>query len=97
MQREGLRVVVGLGKTGLSCVRFLRTLGYQVAVNDTRLTPPNLAELQAEFPEVEVSLGQLDEALLLRAHEIVTSPGISINEPALLSARINAGISASGY
>jgi UDP-N-acetylmuramoylalanine--D-glutamate ligase len=96
IQREGLRVVVGLGKTGLSCVRFLRALGYQVAVNDTRLTPPNLAELQAEFPEVEVSLGQLDEALLLRAHEIITSPGISINEPILLSARINAGISVIG-
>ncbi|MDO9177354.1 MAG: UDP-N-acetylmuramoyl-L-alanine--D-glutamate ligase [Agitococcus sp.] len=96
IQREGLRVVVGLGKTGLSCVRFLRALGYQVAVNDTRLTPPNLAELNAEFPEVEVSLGRLDEALLLRAQEIITSPGISINEPELLSARVNAGISVIG-
>lgn len=96
IQREGLRVVVGLGKTGLSCVRFLRALGYQVAVNDTRLAPPNLAELNAEFPEVEVSLGQLDEALLLRAQEIITSPGISINEPELLSVRVNAGISVIG-
>lgn len=96
IQREGLRVVVGLGKTGLSCVRFLRARGYQVAVNDTRLTPPNLAELNAEFPEVEVSLGRLDEALLLRAQEIITSPGISINEPELLSARVDAGISVIG-
>lgn len=96
IQREGLRVVVGLGKTGLSCVRFLRARGYQVAVNDTRLTPPNLTELNAEFPEVEVSLGRLDETLLLRAQEIITSPGISINEPELLSARVNAGISVIG-
>lgn len=96
IQREGLRVVVGLGKTGLSCVRFLRARGYQVAVNDTRLTPPNLAELNAEFPEVEVSLGRLDEALLLCAQEIITSPGISINEPELLSARVDAGISVIG-
>jgi UDP-N-acetylmuramoylalanine--D-glutamate ligase len=66
-------------------------LGYKVAVNDTRTNPPNLAELQAEFPDVEVSLGQLDEALLLKAHEIIVSPGISIQEPALLSAQ-NAGI-----
>lgn len=92
IQREGLRVVVGLGKTGLSCVRFLRSLGYQVAVNDTRDNPPNLAELHAEFPEVVVSLGKLDEQLLLQAHEIISSPGISINEPELLSARLNAGI-----
>ncbi len=88
----GLRVVVGLGKTGLSCVRFLRAQGYQVAVNDTRLLPPNLTELQTEFPEVELSLGQLDESLLLRATEIITSPGISIQEPALLSAHLKAGI-----
>jgi UDP-N-acetylmuramoylalanine--D-glutamate ligase len=95
IQREGLRVVVGLGKTGLSCVRYLRQLGYKVAVNDTRTNPPNLAELHAEFPDVEVSLGQLDEALLLTAHEIITSPGISIQEPALLFAH-NTGINIIG-
>ncbi len=92
IQRDGLRVVVGLGKTGLSCVRFLKSRGYPVAVNDTRDNPPGLAELSAEFSDVEVSLGKLDEALLLTAREIVTSPGISVNEPALLSARLNAGI-----
>ena len=96
IQREGLRVVIGLGKTGLSCVRYLRSLGYKVAVNDTRDNPPNLAELQAEFPDVEISLGKLDEHLLLKAHEIIASPGISINEPELLSARLNAGISVIG-
>lgn len=95
IQREGLRVVVGLGKTGLSCVRYLRQLGYKVAVNDTRTNPPNLAELHAEFPDVEVSLGQLDEPLLLTAHEIITSPGISIQELALVSAQ-NAGINIIG-
>ena len=95
IQREGLRVVVGLGITGLSCVRYLRGLGYTVAVNDTRLNPPALAELTAEFPEVELSLGQLDPSLLLRAHEIITSPGLSINEPELLAAR-QAGIAVIG-
>ncbi len=92
IQRDGLRVVVGLGKTGLSCVRFLRRQGYPVAVNDTREHPPGLAELRAEFPDVEVSLGKLDEVLLLKAREIVCSPGISINEPALAAARVGGGI-----
>jgi UDP-N-acetylmuramoylalanine--D-glutamate ligase len=92
IQRDGLRVVVGLGKTGLSCVRFLKSRGYPVAVNDTRDNPPGLAELRAEFPDVRVSLGKLDESLLLSAREIVASPGISIKEPELLSARLNAGI-----
>jgi UDP-N-acetylmuramoylalanine--D-glutamate ligase len=92
IQRDGLRVVVGLGKTGLSCVRFLKSRGYPVAVNDTRENPPGLAELTAEFPDVQVSLGRLDESLLLSAREIVASPGISVQEPELVSARLNAGI-----
>lgn len=95
IQREGLRVVVGLGKTGLSCVRFLHQLGYKVAVNDTRTNPPNLAELHAEFPDVAVSVGKLDEPLLLTAHEIITSPGIAISEPALVAAH-KAGIAIIG-
>lgn len=95
IQRDGLRVVVGLGKTGLSCVRFLRGRGYPVAVNDTRETPPGLADLRAEFPELEVSLGKLDAELLLRAQEVVVSPGISIKEPALQAVR-QAGIPLTG-
>jgi UDP-N-acetylmuramoylalanine--D-glutamate ligase len=77
-------LLIGLGKTGLSCVRYLCSLGYKVAVNDTRDNPPNLLELQTEFPDVEVSLGKLDEHLLLSAQEIISSPGISIEEPPLL-------------
>ena len=92
IQQDGLRVVVGLGKTGLSCVRFLRRQGYTVAVNDTRNNPPGLEELRQHYPEVHCSLGGLDENLLLQAREIIASPGISVNEPALLAARLNAGI-----
>lgn len=92
IQRDGLRVVVGLGKTGLSCVRFLRSKGYPVAVNDTRNDPPGLAELKEKYPEVSFSLGRLDESLLMSAVEIICSPGVSIKEPELLAARVNGGI-----
>jgi UDP-N-acetylmuramoylalanine--D-glutamate ligase len=95
IQRDGLRVVVGLGKTGLSCVRFLKSRGYPVAVNDTRENPPGLLELRAEFPDVEVSLGKLDGELLLRAREVVASPGISVKEPELVAVR-KAGITITG-
>ena len=95
IQRDGLRVVIGLGKTGLSCVRFLHSRGYPVAVNDTRDNPPGLAELKAEFPHIVVSLGGLNQAMLLQAREIIASPGISINEPELLAAR-QAGIPVAG-
>lgn len=84
IQRGGLRVVVGLGKTGLSAVQYLSAQGYPVAVNDTRLTPPNVAEI----PEgVDCHFGGLDQALLCRAEEIILSPGISPNEPELQAAQ----------
>ncbi len=95
IQRDGLRVVVGLGKTGLSCVRFLKSRGYPVAVSDTRENPPGLAELRAEFPDLELSLGRLDGELLLRASEVVASPGISVKTPEIAAAR-QAGIAVTG-
>ncbi|MEC7120365.1 MAG: UDP-N-acetylmuramoyl-L-alanine--D-glutamate ligase [Pseudomonadota bacterium] len=83
IQRGGLRVVAGLGKTGLSAVRYLCAQGYRVAVTDTRLEPPNLAEI----PEgVDCHLGGLDQALLCAAEEIILSPGISPAEPELVAA-----------
>jgi UDP-N-acetylmuramoylalanine--D-glutamate ligase len=92
IQRGGLRVVVGLGKTGLSAVQYLSAQGYRVAVNDTRLTPPNVAEI----PEgVDCHFGGLDQDLLCRAEEIVLSPGISPNEPELQAAQ-RAGVSIIG-
>jgi len=78
-----LHVVVGLGVTGLSCVRFLREQGIPVAVTDTRENPPSLIELRTLYPDVPVSLGQLDEKLLQKAETLVVSPGLSIKEPAI--------------
>src|ERR1700722_3588256 len=38
-------VVVGLGKTGASCIRYLVKRGDRVSATDSRRTPPGLAEL----------------------------------------------------
>jgi UDP-N-acetylmuramoylalanine--D-glutamate ligase len=42
-------VVVGLGKTGLSCFRYLFNHPLNVAITDSRETPPELSKLKAEF------------------------------------------------
>ncbi len=70
-------VVVGLGRTGLSVVRYLRAHGAAVAVADTRAAPPALGELRALAPEVTVSTGALDAKLLDGADAIVVSPGLA--------------------
>lgn len=79
-------LVVGLGKTGLSCVRYLSAQGREVAVADSRFQPPGLDALKAQWPEVPLHLGPFDPALFAGFNELVVSPGISIAEPAIRAA-----------
>ncbi len=88
-------LIVGLGKTGLSCARFLSASGVPLRVVDSREAPPGLACLRAELPEVEVLLGEFDHALFISCSEIILSPGVSLQTPAVAAA-IAAGVSVIG-
>lgn len=90
-----LQVVVGLGKTGLSCVQFLAAQNIPLAVTDSRENPPGLAEIQTQFPHIPLSLGKLDANLCAQADRLIVSPGVSIKEPAIANA-IAKGIPAIG-
>lgn len=79
-------LIVGLGKTGLSCARYLSAMGIKVAVTDSRETPPGLASLQAEMPDVAVFTGGFDEQVFSSADELIVSPGISLQHPLLQQA-----------
>lgn len=74
-------VVVGLGRTGFSCARFLAAHGERVVVTDSRSTPPELGRLQALDAGIEVRVGGFDERLLEDARQVVISPGVSLDEP----------------
>ncbi|HYW02703.1 MAG TPA: UDP-N-acetylmuramoyl-L-alanine--D-glutamate ligase [Gammaproteobacteria bacterium] len=76
-------VVVGLGRTGLSVVRYLHARGVPVAVTDSRLSPPGLAELRRELPDVPVGVGGFDAAMIAVAERVVLSPGVARTDPAL--------------
>jgi UDP-N-acetylmuramoylalanine--D-glutamate ligase len=89
------RIIVGLGTTGLSCARYLHSLGESFQVVDSRLDPPGLAELKAQFPTLQPTLGEFSAALLSQASELIVSPGISIKTPAIAAAR-KAGVAISG-
>jgi UDP-N-acetylmuramoylalanine--D-glutamate ligase len=80
-------VIVGLGKTGLSCARYLHAHGWKIAVTDTRAQPPELAKLQALDPTIPVRVGGLDTKLLDDALCVVASPGVSLSEPFFIEAR----------
>ncbi|NNG81575.1 UDP-N-acetylmuramoyl-L-alanine--D-glutamate ligase [Acinetobacter sp. ANC 5378] len=78
IQRGGLKVVAGLGISGVAAVNFLHENGYRVAVTDSRKTPPGHDQIPSE---VQTSFGQLDQEMLLQAEEIVISPGLDPKLP----------------
>ena len=79
-------LVVGLGKTGLSCVRHLAGSCRTIVAVDSREHPPCRADVESEFPEVEIRCGGFDTRTFDNAAEIVVSPGVSVREPALRAA-----------
>jgi UDP-N-acetylmuramoylalanine--D-glutamate ligase len=79
-------LVLGLGRTGLSCARYLRRKGLAVRVADTRTEPPGAASLRAQVPEVELRTGAFDDTLLEGVAQVVISPGLSLREPVAVEA-----------
>jgi UDP-N-acetylmuramoylalanine--D-glutamate ligase len=88
MNQRARSIVVGLGRTGLSCARYLHARHESFAVTDSRAAPPESAALQKLAPEAEVRLGGFDEALLDDADRVIASPGVSLREPFMMSAAI---------
>jgi len=86
MSMQGLTVVVGLGKTGMSCVRYCVERNIPVAVTDSREDPPGVGELRACYPRMVLKLGAFDPGLLAAAERIIVSPGVSLQEPTLVAA-----------
>lgn len=92
---DHFRIVVGLGKSGMSLVRFLANRGTSFAVADTRENPPELVTLRRDYPHVEVRCGELDVEFLCRADELYVSPGLALATPALQAAAAR-GVKLSG-
>jgi UDP-N-acetylmuramoylalanine--D-glutamate ligase len=80
-------IVAGLGKTGISVIRYLLRKGWQVNVTDTRAAPPGRDELREIAPDLPVSLGALDASLLKGADCVVASPGLPLSDPFFEAAR----------
>lgn len=92
---DNRRIVIGLGKTGLSIARYFSKQGLSFAVADSRKAPPELEQFRSEFPGIELSLGEFTVDQFLSATELVVSPGISLAEPAIAAAKVQ-GVEISG-
>ncbi|HLR16689.1 MAG TPA: UDP-N-acetylmuramoyl-L-alanine--D-glutamate ligase [Alcanivoracaceae bacterium] len=71
-------LVIGLGITGQSCVRYLRSQNMPVRVLDTRTNPAGLQEFKEASPEVPVHLGGWNKEWLAEARRLIVSPGVAI-------------------
>ena len=89
MLTDNRTIVIGLGKTGLSVARFLQREQQSFMLMDSGGNPPDRSFIETEFPNTPFITGRLDTALLKAADEIIVSPGISLQEPAIKEAAIS--------
>ena len=79
-------LVLGLGDTGLSALRWLARQGARLSVADTRAVPPGLDVVKAELPQVTTHCGPFARNVFEPAELIVASPGVPLAEPEIQAA-----------
>ena len=84
--QPGKILVVGLGKTGLSCARYLASQGLDFAVTDSRDNPPGLQQIREELPDLPVFVGGFRAEVFGAASQLVVSPGVSLREAQIRAA-----------
>lgn len=88
-------LVLGLGDTGLSALRWLHAQGARLSVADTRDNPPGVEALKAELPQVKLYTGAFTAAMFAGVDMVVASPGVPLSEPEIQAA-IQRGVSVVG-
>ena len=79
-------LVLGLGETGQSALRWLASKGAILSVADSRENPPGVDDVIRRMPQVEIHTGAFQPEVLLQAELIVISPGVALIEPAVQAA-----------
>jgi len=70
-------LIIGLGKTGISCAHYLKKNKINFIMMDSRENPPGLLAFQQSFPDIPIHLGNFNQAMIDQAQEIIISPGIA--------------------
>lgn len=89
-------LVVGLGLSGTSALRYLVRAGAKVTVTDSRAAPTGIEALRTEYPGVTFHLGAFSAPVpLSQFKEAVVSPGVDLREPFVQQLR-DAGVAIIG-
>jgi len=73
-------LILGVGETGLSLVRWMLLNGAKVRIADSRNVPPGFADLQASYPQIDARCGVFRAELLDGIELLAISPGIPVSE-----------------
>ena len=96
MNLQGKKVLVlGLGETGLSMVKWLSRQNAIVHVADTRSEPPGLKAICTHFPALTVHTGSFNDDIFNTIDLIAISPGVPLTDPHIQRA-IRRGITVVG-
>ena len=79
-------LVLGLGETGQSLVRWLVAQGARVRAADTRKQPPALADVRAQMPHLPIYCGAFRDDIFNHTDLVAISPGVSLHEPCVMRA-----------
>jgi UDP-N-acetylmuramoylalanine--D-glutamate ligase len=79
-------LVLGLGETGLSMVRWLSTQKAVLRVADSRNAPPGLSEVGQYVAAEQIFCGSFTDALFDGIELVAISPGVPLRDPAVTRA-----------
>ncbi len=82
-------LVVGLGTTGLSVVRYLADQEKDFAVTDSRLMPPGKDELVKNYPQVPYYFGGFSPKVFMQPRQLIVNPGIAVATSEIQQAKGN--------
>lgn len=77
-------VIIGLGETGLACVKYFTTQSIPIIVIDSRENPPKLADFKKNYPDIPIFTGGFPKEILAKTKTLVLSPGISQDHPDII-------------
>ncbi|MEO8039032.1 MAG: UDP-N-acetylmuramoyl-L-alanine--D-glutamate ligase [Betaproteobacteria bacterium] len=79
MNVNGKRILVlGLGLSGVSMIRWLAPRGALVRAADSRADPPGIDAVRAEFPDLAIDTGPFRPASFANVDLIAISPGVAL-------------------
>lgn len=84
-------LVLGLGETGLSMLRYLKAQGARLSAADSRNNPPGLAEAKKYVIEPLIHCGSFEDELFVGLDLIAISPGVPLQD-AVVARAVACGI-----